>query len=250
MPEELNDLILKESSDYVSGLWNDYQLATTPFRNRWNEWYRQYRGIPSRKGYTGMANVFVNETLEACEAIVAQEIHALFSDPKYLLVLGREPTDETKARLIEGAMTFYLDKMKFKSKLIRQKRQKVKYGTTLAKLCWCYEEGPVVKRGENGLPMQRKAVTKNCAELQYLDLEDVALDPGKQDIEAMSWVVIRKRVSWDYIKDRERRGLYSSAQVAKIQKGGQKIFDYFGSKAQRLQSICINSYYQFFSLFF
>jgi len=242
MPEELDNLILVESSKYVSDLWSDYQLATTVFRAKLNQWYKQYRGIPDRRNYSGMANVFVNETLGACESIVAQEIHALFSDPKYLLAVGREPTDEEAARLIEGAMFFYLDKMRFKSKLIRQKRQKVKYGTTLAQICWCYEENLVVRRGEDGLPITRKEVIKNHPDMIYLDIEDVALDPGKQDIEDMFGVVIRKRVSWDYIKDRERRGLYSSAQVAKIKKTEGRKYEFLGNKTQRLQSVGINYY--------
>lgn len=235
----LTPLILKESADYANTLWANVQEATMVFRNRLNDFYKQYRGIPGRKNYEGLANVFVNETLEACESISAQEVQTIFAEPNNVMIVGRERTDETKAKLIESLMRYYFERSGFKSKLIRQVRQKNKYGTNIAKICWTYEEKNMTQRTQNGIE-QNKKVVRDFPDLEYIDLLDIAVDPGKSDIEKMDWVIWRKRVTWDYIKERERRGLYSSDQVKKMDKSAKKEYNYLGNKNQRMQSMGIN----------
>lgn len=236
----LADLILKESSSYVNTLWQNTMDATGAFRNRLNDFYRQYRGIPGRKNYEGLANVFVNETLEACESISAQEVQTIFSEPNNVMIVGRERTDERKAHLIERLMGYYFERSGFKSKMIRQVRQKNKYGTTFAKICWTYEKKSMMGKDQKGNLTQGDKITKDYPDMEYIDLLDVAFDPGKPDIDKMDWVIIRKRVSWDYIKERERNALYSAEQVLKMDKSVKKEFNYLGNKNQRMQSVGIN----------
>lgn len=242
--DALKELILSESSTYVSKLWADTQSATGPFRTRLGNYYRQYRGIPGRKNYEGLANVVVNETLEACESITAQELHTIFGEPKPVMVQGREQTDQTKAILVENLMEYYFDMMGWKSKVLRQLRQKNKYGTTIARVCWCFQEKDITQRTKAGLSQSRR-ITKNHPDVEYLDLMDVAFDPGKPDIDDMDWVVVRKRVTWDYIKERERNGLYSPAQVLKIKRNSsaKKSSTIGDKKKQNLQAIGINYHY-------
>src|SRR3990167_3344709 len=97
----LAELIASESSDYVNGLWEQHQSATIAYRSRLQSWYKQYRGIPSRSSYNGLANVFIPETLSATESIVSQEFHTYYSEPKRLRVFGRESTDQSRAHIIE-----------------------------------------------------------------------------------------------------------------------------------------------------
>ena len=118
----ISDMVLIKSAEYVTDLWKDSQSATTQFRARLSDFYKQYRGIPNRKNYEGLANVFVNETLEACESIVAQEVHTIFGEPRPVMVQGREETDAIKSQLVENLMEYYFDMMGFKSKIIRQVR--------------------------------------------------------------------------------------------------------------------------------
>lgn len=238
--QAIKDMILAESSVYCSKLWQDYQTATGPFLRKLNDYYKQYRGIPNRKNYEGLANVFVNETLEACESITAQEVQTIFGETKPVLVQGREQTDETKARLIENLLEYYFDMMGWKAKVLRQIRQKNKYGTTIARVCWCYEEKDLTERTPDGITASRR-ITKNHPDIEYLDLNDVAVDPGKPDIDRMDWVIVRKRCTWDYIKERERRGLYSAEQVKKISRTGGNSTD---RSKENLQAIGIN--YMFF----
>lgn len=237
-------MVAPQVAAYVNDLWKSYQNSTTFFRQKLLDYYKQYRGIPNRKNYEGLANVFVNETLEACESIVAQEIHTLFAEPNYLLVQGRETTDENKARLIESLMGYYLDAMNFKSKIIRQVRQKNKYGTTIARVCWCYEEKEITQRTKEGISQSSKA-TKDHPDLDFIDLLDVAVDPGKPDIDKMDWVIIRKRCSWDYIIARASRGVYSMKQVEKMNKSDKSQSSVLDNKRNRMWSVGIN--YQAFN---
>src|SRR3990167_176954 len=238
-PNELRDLILFQSSKLVNEFWTEHQLATTTYRQKLLKWYKQYRGIPGRKNYDGLANVFVNETLEATEAIVAQDFHSVNAEAKPVLVVGREETDNVQASIIEKTMIAYLDKMNYKSKFIRALRQRAKYGTCYAKVCWEYESGTVYGRDKMGAETSDKKPIKDKADLQYIDGLDIAVDPGISDIENMAIVVIRKRCTWDYVKDRERRTLYSSDQVAKFErKGSSSLF--FG-RNQRMQAAGVNN---------
>lgn len=239
---KIKNLVLVEASDYVSKIWSDCRSATTSYRNKLSDYYKQYRGIPNRRNYEGLANVFVNETLEAAESITAQELHTIFGEPKPVLVQGREQTDQVKATLIENLMEYYLDMMGWKAKVLRQLRQKNKYGTTIARVCWCYEEKEITERTPNGLQKARK-ITKNHPDLEYIDLGDVALDPGKPDIDKMDWIIVRKRVTWDYIKERERRALYSAEQVLKIKSGGTEGGGTNEKRKENLQAIGINYYH-------
>lgn len=238
----LSEMVLTESSTYTSKLWANHQMATGAYRERLRDFYKQYRGIPNRKNYTGLANVFVNETLEACESIVAQIIHTLFAEPRPVLVQGREETDDQKAKIVENLMEYYFDLMGFKAKILRQLRQNVKYGTTVARVCWCFEEKDITQRTKEGIS-QNKKITKNFPDLEYIDLLDAAFDPGKPDIDKMDWIIIRKRCPWDYVKDRERRGLYAKEQVLKIKRDGIGTKSTSRDRKKNMREIGINYYF-------
>lgn len=241
----INELAAIQAAKYVNDFWDNHLQSTSVRRMRLLDWYKQYRGIPNRRSYPGRANVFVNETLEAVESIVAQEIRAVFAEPRYLMMAGREPTDKITSEILEGAMFYYLDKMGWKSKLSRTARQKVKYGTCYVETCWESETGYQPKRvAGQPLPEINKTRLKDHPNVKYIDELDIALDHGKPDIQEMTGVVIRQRATWDYIKKRERQKIYSSEQVAKVKKMGepnsQKSYDYMGGRAQRLSTVGVN----------
>src|SRR3990167_5894005 len=102
--EKLGQLIAEQSAKIVNGFWENFQTDTKTHRNRLVDFYKQYRGIPNRKGYRGFANVVVNETLSAEESIVAQEVQTIFSEPKYLMFSPREETDADTARRAEDLL--------------------------------------------------------------------------------------------------------------------------------------------------
>src|SRR3990167_10087773 len=115
--QNISDLISLEAGKYVTKLWEDYQADSMEFRRRLVHYYRQYRGITNRRNYEGLANVFVNETLEATEAIVAQMYHTIYSEGRQVMVSGREETDRKTEKLVEDMMIAYLDKMCDKEKV-------------------------------------------------------------------------------------------------------------------------------------
>src|SRR3990167_3111148 len=159
-----------QSTDYVSKYWDNHQQATAPRRQRLADWYKQYRGIPNRKSYDGFANVVVNETLEACESITAQEVRNLFADHRYVMLLPKEETDKRKAFLNEALLQDSLDKIGHKSKLIRQLRQKNKYGTTWAKVFMDHQSKDIITKKSGGQFV--KTVVRNCPNYHYLDILD------------------------------------------------------------------------------
>ena len=231
-------------AQHVASLWNRHQRSTSVFRNKMTEYYKQYRGIPSRGNYEGLANVFVNETLGATESIVAQIFSTIYSESKPLKVFGREETDDNQAKLIENTEIYYLEEMNHQSKMLSTIRQMVKYGTCAARVCWCLEEKEITtkEKTEFGSKVNYnfKAYTKNHPDLQYIDLLDIAFDPGKSCVDDMRWIVVKKRADWDYIKERERNTVYSSEQVKKIDRSSTRKSDYLNSKGQTLQSAGIN----------
>ena len=105
MPEQtVSQLIEQEAGKYVQELWDTYQQDSLLFRTRLLRYYKQYRGVPNRKNYDGLANVFVNETLEATEAIVAQIYHTIYSEGRQLMSAGREETDQ-KTEITDAEQT-------------------------------------------------------------------------------------------------------------------------------------------------
>lgn len=225
--KNIQDFVAETAASYVSELWKTHQDATREYINKLIDWSNQYKGVHYRKQYDGLANVYVNETLEACESIVAQTFHEIYSEAKPVHVMGREETDDKKAGLVEMLMLNSLDQMKHKTKMLRQIRQCVEYGTTWANVHWKYEEKVDPTTGEK--------VIVSHADMRKVDLLDIAFDPGKFYVEDMDWVIERKRVGWDYIKDRERSTLYSKKQTDKIDKNSRYIGD-IEKKNQRFQS--------------
>ena len=240
-PEERRHLVLEQASDHVNGLWNAHQNSTTVFRQRLLDFYRQYRGIPNRRNYEGNANVFVNETLQACESIVAQDIQTIFSEPNIVRLLPREPSDERKAKIDQEVMRFYLDAMNIKTSIIKQDRQRVKYGSTFAKLCWEAYEGDVTKYNKTEGIVTTRMLKTFKPDMEYIDALDCAFDYRLSDIEDMKWFIIRRRYSWDDIKERERNALYSIEQVKQIQQAASPEAERLGSKKQRFFSSGLNS---------
>lgn len=252
-----HDMAAVEAAKLVSTRWSNYVLNTASYRRKIVEWYRQYRGIPNRKNYDGLANVCVNETLEAVEAIVAQLYNILYSEPKPLLVAGREETDEAKAQLVEDMTIAALDEMSHKSKVLKQLRQYVKYGTTVAEVPYRFEERDVMTRvvDKTTNQMDVKTVTRaifDNPDLRYIDLLDVAFDPGKSDVRDMDWIIIRQRVSWDYIKanemrvrvnaegQKEVRGVYGNLDAcAKLAKGSSYSSETSQDKNKKLEAVGI-----------
>ena len=238
----INELASVQAAKYVCELWDNYQIATMTRRSKLIDWYKQYRGTPNRRNYNGRANVFVPETLQAVESIVSQEVHAIFAEPKYLMLLGREPTDEPQATLLENAMFYYLDKMNWKSKFIMSDRQKVKYGTCFVETFWDSEEGYVPRRqGDSGIPKVTIERVKDHPNIRYIDEMDICLELGKPDIADMKYVIIRNRCDWDYVQAKKRSGVYSAEQVGKIDRAAtSRNSNYLASKEQRVQAGGVN----------
>src|SRR3990167_4765600 len=159
-PQDLNELAAIQSAKFVNEFWDNHVQSTSTRRGRLLDWYKQYRGIPNRRSYPGRANVFVNETLAAVESIVAQEVASVFGDPRYVMLAGREPTDEQQSKILEEAVYYQLDRINWKSMVPRFSRQKVKYGTCFAETSVEPGDGPSLRRvpGEIGRASGRERV--------------------------------------------------------------------------------------------
>ena len=212
--EKIEQLALDAAQKYVTDLWDTYQNATKDRRKNLCDYYKQYRGLSNRKNYQGFADVVVNETLEATEAIVAQIFNTIYSESKYLRVVGREENDQSKEELIEGLMYYLLEEMGEKKKVLRNLRQMVSYGTTRAKLSWKYKK-QTMRFMQDGKMVSTDVVTANHPELTFIDLLDIAVDT-KPDMEDRKWVIWRKRMTKEDV-DNEVRGLrYSAKQAEKL----------------------------------
>lgn len=253
---KIDEIASIAAAKLVNTRWSDFVQNSRPFRLKIIDWYKQYRGVPNRKNYDGLANVFVNETLEAAEAIVAQLFNIIYTENKPLMVAGREETDAQKAQMVEDMSIAALDEMSHKAKILRQLRQFVKYGTTVAEVCYRYEEKEVTVnelRDGQVYPANQMRATFDNPDLKYIDLLDIAFDPGKSDVRDMDWVIIRQRVSWDYIKSREMRkrtradgstsvrGVYGNLEgIDKLTDGQSYQTQDSKDKNEKLKSIGIN----------
>lgn len=237
-----------QAANYVKEWWDNHIRNTGIYRKKLNDWYRQYRGIPSRKNYDGLANVFVNETLEAVESIVAQIYSTIYMEPKRFRAEPTEETDESKAKLAEDLVVSSLRKMGDKVKILRTIRQLVKYGTAFVKIYRRYEKTRTTFRELIQDPMtavqgsriiNADRVVYDDSDLEYLDLLDVAPDPGKSSIEDMDGIVLHYRTTFDELKARARNG--GIVNLDKISKPQVRSLNSTNSdKFNRLSAIGIN----------
>ena len=246
-----SDLSAMQAAELVSNRWDSFITNTGPYRKKLLKWANQYRGIPGDKSYEGNANVFVKETLQAVESIVAQEFNMIYSESKPIYVKGREETDEFKAKLIEGMTIASLEQMSNKIKILQQLRQRAKYGTTVAEVCWKYEYRDVIQRNpKTGTEDFVSKVLYDNPDLRYIDLLDVAFDPGKCRVSDMGWVIIRDRCTWDDLKSMEMkvrvingkpmmRGIYGNLDKVKSLGKGKYNSSETNDKKQRFESMGI-----------
>jgi len=243
--EQIKKLADEQSLKLVKETWENHVTNTSLFRQKLVERYKQYRGISVRKSYDGLANVFVNETLQAVESIVAQIFNLLFSESRFFYLRGKEETDEKDAVITENLEMSAIEAMSFKSKMLSAIRQFVIYGTVVVRVFWKTKEKKVFARNEleDGtfvVEEENKLVYDN-PDVQVIDLLDIALEVGKSSISDMNRIVIRKMVDWDYIKDRQKNLVYGG-DIDGLKKagGGKNSGNDSNYKDQKMRSIGIN----------
>ena len=212
--EEISAFIADTTARYINDLWTEFRRDEGIWIDRLKKFYKQYRGQVERKAEEGLANVSVNETLGAIETIASQEISSLFSDPQYLLMTGREATDEKTAERNQALMYYFLDEMQWKSRTIPVVRQRVTYGICAAELSWAYEK--IVVPAKDGESAFKERVIKHRPQQDLIDLDDIAFDKKKVRVDEKKWVIIRKVMTYGDIHDKVRQGVYSKAQFDKI----------------------------------
>jgi len=246
------DIAAKTVCEY----WNNFQAATQPKRQKLVNYYKQYSGIPNRRNYAGMANVFVNETLQAVESIVAQEFNTIFSEPKFVWLAPREETDKRLAEMTEALTLASLEQMGYKQMVMDCLRQRVKYGLTIRRVFWNYETKSVVARANtpdglinpvpagNSFVGQKQKVVYDNVDSQYIDLLDHAVENlSESRIENQKWIIVRKCVDWSYIQERANRGVYGNIELVERFHAGNKPGSYTSGKEEktsRLQSHGLN----------
>lgn len=209
---KIKNFVDKECINLVVERWETYVKNSSVFRKKLVERYKQYRGIQSRKNYEGLANVFVNETLQAVESIVSQMYVRLFNESRYLYLKGTEETDLLDASITENLLMMTLEDINFKSKILDALRQCVIYGTVFCRVFWKTITKYIFERVELEDGTFRMEETKKYIydnpDIEVIDLMDIAFQGGRSRIEDMEWIIIRKRVSWDYIVDRKNNVIY------------------------------------------
>jgi hypothetical protein len=210
----------------IVGKVKAFETWREPYKQKWDRFYKLYRGYIEKKNYPWQSNIFVPYSFSTVETIVPR----LISTKPQVDVLPQEEQDQLYAELQAKIIDYEWDKMNMEALMPDMIRQFLIYGTSIMKVYWKkriakeMQEVPIdpemPELGTKEVETERSIEDEPCVEL--VDLYDFFWDPTGYNIETCQWVAHRTYRSFNYLMEQQKLGLYKNVALLKQKKG--KIF--------------------------
>lgn len=202
----------------MSQQWREAQ------KTKWDRYYNLYRGVLDEKDYPWQSNIFVPYPFSTVETLVPR----LTSQKPQIDVMPVEPEDSEKAKVMNDLIDFQWVNMNAHIWMPEAVRSMLIYGTVILK---CYWKKEVEKKqvfenvldGENVDPdlqaelgqvkVENEVVTYDAPCVDVVDLYDFFIDPRATTIENAEYVIHRTYRSLDYLKDKQKQGIYKNINL-------------------------------------
>lgn len=212
--QEVIDLVIRDfaRSEDVLNEW----------KNKIVKYYDLYQLVQKNKHYSGLAKIFVPETLRAVETVVAKLYGMIFAQPDWFEFYGRDNNGDEGAALALTQLTSYqMEQNSFKARVMDSLRQMVIAGLTVRKIGWDYQE---VKRrlpgqDENGKSNVRYDTVKDTWTFEPVDLltfhiSDINIPYN--DVQKAEWIGEQYIANKEWVKARTRRGWFSAVMEKEL----------------------------------
>lgn len=203
----------KEITDkFVSALtWRE------PFKNKWDRYYKMYRGVLDERNYPWQSNLFIPLSFSTVETIVPR----LVSNRPQIDIMPREPGDEDHADKMSALIDYQWDLMNMNVILPEAIKEMAIYGTTVLKVAWKKDERKVVEKelADEDFPelgtveSEQKKVVYDGPCVEVVDLYDFFIDPKATNIDNAQWVIHRTLRPIEHIKELKKQGIYKNVDL-------------------------------------
>lgn len=214
----------------------------TPYKNKWDRFYKMYRGVLEETNYPWQSNIWVPLSFSTIETVVPR----LVSNRPQIDVLPREPNDDRYAQIMGKVIDYQWDQMNMNVILPEAVKEMCIYGTVVLKVSWYKEEDYVIEKQsvDEDMPelgqveVKEKKTIYNAPKVEIVDLYDFFIDPKATTIDNAEWVIHRSMRTYDYLHEMSEEGKYKN--IAMLKDEGSSFAMNDDEKQQRRSTIGIS----------
>jgi len=189
----------------------------TPYKNKWDRFYKMYRGVLDEKNYPWQSNIWVPLSFSTIETVVPR----LVSNRPQIDILPREPNDEKYAQIMGKIIDYQWDMMNMNVLLPEVVKEMCIYGTVILKNYWYKEESNVIDKQmvDETMPelgqveVEENKTIYNGPKVEIVDLYDFFIDPKATTIDNAEWVIHRSMRTLDYLHEMMEDGKYKNIKL-------------------------------------
>jgi hypothetical protein len=169
--------------------------------DRWLNYYKLYRNWRGQASKRGRSNVGIPLAFEWVEVVKSRLFDIFFGKRPYVRVKGREPSDDTPARLVQEYQNYQYDLAGYRKLGYDVLTQVLIYGTGVAKVPWKYEERekyvdvPIYPGFPQfgSVPRKMRVPVYDNIGFDLVDVFDFLVDPEATCLEDAEWCAHKTR---------------------------------------------------------
>jgi len=216
-PKSLRALENTELAKDIVNKFTSTVAFRTPYKNKWDRFYKMYRGVLDETNYPWQSNIWVPLSFSTIETVVPR----LVSNRPQIDILPREPNDEKYAQIMSKIIDYQWDQMNMNVLLPEAVKEMCIYGTVILKAFWYKEESDVIDKQmvDDEMPelgqveVEEKKTIYNAPKVEVVDLYDFFVDPKATTIDNAEWVIHRSMRTIDYLHEMMEDGKYKNIKL-------------------------------------
>ena len=157
-----------------------------------------YKGIQDQSSYSGLAHLFIPETLKAIETIVSLVHLGIFGNPIFMRYRGVEESDDVSARNMTDLNYYEMSENQFELQFTSFERQLCIYGTAVRRILWDFKEREVTTVNlETKKPEKKLETYRDTWTFEDVDILNFWIPPETPwyDIQQAEWLAETQEVS-------------------------------------------------------
>ena len=216
-PKSLRALENTELAKDIVNKFTSTVAFRTPYKNKWDRFYKMYRGVLDETNYPWQSNIWVPLSFSTIETVVPR----LVSNRPQIDILPREPNDEKYAKIMSKIIDYQWDQMNMNVLLPEAVKEMCIYGTVILKAFWYKEESDVIDKQmvDDEMPelgqveVEENKTIYNAPKVEVVDLYDFFVDPKATTIDNAEWVIHRSMRTIDYLHEMMEDGKYKNIKL-------------------------------------
>ena len=222
-PKSLRALENTELAKDIVNKFTSTVAFRTPYKNKWDRFYKMYRGVLDETNYPWQSNIWVPLSFSTIETVVPR----LVSNRPQIDILPREPNDEKYAQIMGKIIDYQWDQMNMNVLLPEAVKEMCIYGTVVLKAFWYKEESNVIDKQmvDEQMPelgqveVEENKTIYNGPKVEVVDLYDFFVDPKATTIDNAEWVIHRSMRTLDYLHEMMEDGKYKNIKLLEDEGG-------------------------------